>query len=189
MLFADRARLMYAARKMAMVIGLLILLGLVVWYVLFKPDPASLASLGYPGIAIAMFLTSSTVLFPAPGFAAVVWAGAVWDPLWVGIAAGVGAATGELSGYILGAGGNALLDLKESKSWARAHRLFRKYGLLAIVVLAIIPNPFFDAVGLIAGSLAYSIRRFWLACAAGKIIKFVAMAYMAGSAVEWWAGR
>ncbi len=189
MLFADRPRLMNTARKMAVAVGLLLLVALAACYLLFRPDPASLAALGYPGVAIAMFLTSSTIFLPAPGFAAVLWAGAVWNPLWVGIAAGVGAATGELSGYLLGAGGNALFDLKGGKRWAQAHRMFKGYGLWAILVLAIVPNPLFDVVGVVAGSLSYSIRRFWIACAVGKIIKFLAMAYLADSAHGWWIAR
>ncbi len=189
MLFADHARLMSTARKMAIVVGLLLMLVFVGWYLVYRPDPASLAALGYPGVAIAMFLTSSTIFLPAPGFAAVLWAGAVWDPLWVGIVAGLGAATGELSGYFVGAGGNALLDLKESKGWVEAHRLFKRFGLWAILALAIVPNPVFDAVGVVAGSLSYSVGRFWLACLVGKTVKFLAMAYLADSALGWWLAR
>jgi len=185
MLSADRARLLCTARRAAVVVGLILLLAIVVWSVVWGPDPASLAALGYPGIAIAMFICSSTVFLPAPGFVAVLWAGTVWDPLWVGIAAGIGAATGELTGYFLGLGGNILLDFKQSKHWETAHRLFKRYGLWAIIVLAMIPNPIFDAVGVVAGSLSYSIRRFWIACAVGKIGKFLAMAYLADTTVGW----
>ena len=185
MLFTDRARLMSAARRAAIVVGLLLLVGFAVCYFLFRPDPASLAGLGYPGIAIAMFLASSTVFLPAPGFAAVLWAGLVWDPLWVGIAAGLGAATGELSGYVLGLGGSVLLDFKRNRRWDFANRLFRRYGFWAIVLLAAIPNPIFDVVGVVAGSVSYPVRRFWIGCAAGKIAKFIAMAYLADSTVGW----
>lgn len=189
MLSGDRARLMNNARKGAAAVGLLLLIAVLAVLVACRPDPASLAAFGYPGVAIVMFLTCSTIFLPAPGFAAVLAAGTVWNPLLVGISAGLGAATGELSGYLLGASGGTLLDLKESKHWDRASQLFSKYGMWAILVLAIIPNPFFDATGVLAGSLSYSVRRFWLVCLAGKIVKFVAMAYLAGSAATWWTQR
>ncbi|HEX2922482.1 MAG TPA: VTT domain-containing protein, partial [Chloroflexota bacterium] len=169
---------MINARKGAAVVGLLLLAVVLAVLVALRPNPASLAAFGYPGVAIVMFLTSSTIFFPAPGFAAVLAAGTLWNPLLVGISAGLGAATGELSGYLIGAGGGTLLDLQESKNWKKASALFSRYGLWAILVLAIIPNPFFDAMGILAGSLSYSVRRFWVVCLAGKIIKFVAMAYL-----------
>ncbi len=189
MLSGHRAKLMTNARKGAAAAGLLLLVVLLAILVAFRPDPASLAAFGYPGVAIVMFLTSSTIFLPAPGFAAVLAAGAVWNPLLVGIFAGLGAATGELSGYLLGAGGGTLLDLQESKNWKRASMLFSRYGVWAMLVLAIVPNPFFDAMGILAGSLSYSMRRFWLICLAGKIVKFVAIAYLADSAAVWWAHR
>lgn len=189
MLSGDRARLMTNARKGAAAVGLLLLVAAIGLLVALRPNPATLAAFGYPGVAIVMFLTSSTIFLPAPGFAAVLAAGTMWNPLLVGISAGIGAATGELSGYILGASGGTLLDLQESKNWKRASLLFSSYGLWAILVLAIIPNPFFDAMGILAGTLSFSVRRFWVVCLIGKIIKFVAMAFLADSAAIWWAHR
>ncbi len=136
-----------------------------------------------------MFLSSGSILLPAPGFAAVLAAGTLWNPLLVGIAGGLGAATGELSGYLLGVGGGAVLDLKEGKRWQRAHRWLQRYGFWAILVVAMVPNPLFDVLGLVAGSLSYPARRFWLACAVGNCVKYVALAYLAGSATAWWLER
>ncbi len=39
-----------------------------------------------------------------------------------------------------------------------------------------------DALGLLAGSMGYPARRFWLACAIGNTVKYVGMAYLADAA-------
>ena len=184
--YADRSRLLVKLRSAAIVVGLLLLVALLICIVQRGPDPASLAALGYPGIAILMFLSSSTILFPAPGFAAVLAAGAVWNPLLVGLAAGVGAATGELSGYLLGVGGGVVLDLKEGKKWRRAHHWLERYGIWALLVLAAVPNPLFDVAGIVAGSLSFPVWRFWIACALGNSLKYAVLAHLASRATAWW---
>ena len=92
-------------------------------------------------------------------------AGAVLDPLWVGIVAGLGSATGELSGYLLGYYGRRAVPTDTSRLWRLAERGFRRWGFVALIVLAFIPNPVFDALGILAGGLRYPIGRFWLATA------------------------
>jgi membrane protein YqaA with SNARE-associated domain len=39
-----------------------------------------------------------------------------------------------------------------------------------------VPNPFFDAMGLLAGTLRYSWWKFALACFLGKAVKFLVAA-------------
>ncbi len=186
MVIGDRIKRLAGMRRLAAVVGVLLVVGLVIGLVQRGGDIASLAGLGYPGVAILMFLSSSTILFPAPGIAAVLAAGALWDPLLVGIAAGLGAGTGELTGYLVGAGGGAMLDLSRRERWQMAHGWLERHGLVAIVALAAVPNPLFDAVGLVAGSLSYPVRGFWLACVVGNSAKYVAMAYLASSASYRW---
>jgi tellurite resistance protein TerC len=53
--------------------------------------------------------------------------------------------------------------------------------VLAVVVLAFLPNPAFDAVGLLAGALGFPARPFWLACALGKAARYVLIAYLFGA--------
>lgn len=178
--------LLRKGRKVLAVAVLLLIVAAIFYVFAHGADLVALAGFGYPGVAILMFLSSSTIVLPAPGFAAVLLAGTVWNPLLVGIAAGVGAATGELSGYILGAGGTAVLDLKEGKNWRRVHQWLEKHGFAAILVLALIPNPLFDVLGMVAGSASYPVRKFWITCAAGNAVKYSAMAYLSSAAAGWW---
>ena len=61
-------------------------------------------------------------------------------------------------------------------------------GFLPLFVLAAIPNPFFDLVGIAAGSLGYSIKRFLLFVLAGETVKFVAIVYACRIGVDWIVG-
>ncbi len=178
-----------ATRKAAIVLGLFLLLALAIYIAQRGQDIASLATFGYPGVAILMFLSSSTVLFPAPGFACVLAAGVLWNPILVGVSAGLGASMGELLGYLLGSGSAAVLNLEERKSWKQIHRWMKRNAFLAILVVAAIPNPFFDVIGLVAGSLSYPVRRFWLACVIGNSVKYASLALLASSASTWWLTR
>ena len=60
----------------------------------------------------------------------------------------------------------------------------RRWGCLTILTLATIPNPFFDAVGILAGSLGYSPRRLWIACMIGNTVKYTALALLGGTAAS-----
>lgn len=168
------------------VAGALLIVTAIFYVFLHGSDLVALAGFGYPGVGILMFLSSSTIVLPAPGFAAVLLAGTVWNPLLVGLSAGIGAATGELSGYALGAGGSAVLDLQEGKNWKRVHRWLEKHGFVAILVMALIPNPLFDVLGMVAGTTAYPLKKFWVTCAVGNSIKYAAMALLSSTAATWW---
>ena len=63
---------------------------------------------------------------PAPGVAVAAAAGTFLDPLWVGIVAGLGSATGELSGYLLGYYGRRAVPTDTSRAWRLAERGFRQ---------------------------------------------------------------
>jgi membrane protein YqaA with SNARE-associated domain len=99
----------------------------------------------------------------------------------VGVIAAAGAAIGELTGYLAGVAGQAVIENRQMHE--RLERLMRRYGLLAIFVLAAIPNPFFDVAGIIAGALRFPVQHFLLSAWAGKTVKFLAIAYLgAGTA-------
>jgi membrane protein YqaA with SNARE-associated domain len=148
-------------------------------------DLAAYAALGYPSLFLIQMLTSATLFLPAPGAALAMAAGTVWDPVWVGVVAGLGSATGELTGYGLGYFGRQAAPIDRSRCWRLAERGFRRWGLVALFVLAVIPNPVFDALGILAGCLRYPVLRYWLATAAGKIVKFGSLAYLAEIAATW----
>jgi uncharacterized membrane protein YdjX (TVP38/TMEM64 family) len=101
--------------------------------------------------------------------------GTIFNPFWVGLAAGGGATLGEVSGYLLGFSGQAVI---ENKVWYdRICTWMKKYGDITVLVLAVIPNPFFDIAGLVAGALKMPVWRFLLWTWLGKTIKMMAFAF------------
>jgi membrane protein YqaA with SNARE-associated domain len=120
-------------------------------------------------------------LLPAPGVALVFAAGGVLDPLAVGLVAGLGAAFGELTGYVVGLSGQAVFDNRPF--YWRIESWMRKSGTLAIFVLAAVPNPFFDVGGLIAGILRMPAWRFVLSAWLGKSLRFFMVAYVGAWAI------
>ena len=147
------------------------------------PDLSHLASYGYAGVFVLMVVSGGSIFLPAPGFAAVMTAGVLWNPLIVGVVAGLGNATGEFTGYLAGRGGRALIAPRDSPLWRDAERWLQRFGFPALVVFSAIPNPFFDAVGIAAGSLGFSARHFWLACALGNTVKYTVIAVLGSYAL------
>src|SRR5436309_9622272 len=138
------------------------LLTIVVAYEISRGTSLSnLVGLGYPGVLLAMFFSSATVLLPAPGLLAVMAAGSVhqFNPWLLGVFAGLGSSAGELTGYLVGLGGRQVLQPSNNPWMRRCEYLMRRWGFMTIMIMAAIPNPFFDVAGIVAGGLGYPSRR------------------------------
>jgi len=151
-----------------------------------RDQAKELARYGYPGIFLLSILANATVILPAPGIIFVFAMGAIFNPLGVAIAAGTGAAIGELSGYLAGFGGSAVVERMDlymrMKNWMQMHP---HLSYLAILFLAFIPNPFFDLAGIAAGALRMNVFNFLLFCWIGKTAKMLLFAYAGSIGMEW----
>lgn len=134
----------------------------------------SLGNYGYLGVFGITLITTGAFVLPVPYLAIIYRAAAFLDPVAVALVAGVAAAIGELTGYLLGFGSR---DLIGRIRWERAaERWMQRHGFLTVTILAFIPNPVFDAAGIAAGALRYPAWRFALACFLGKTLKFLLIA-------------
>lgn len=138
---------------------------------------------GYPGVFLLSLLASATIIFPAPSVAVAFAMGNVLNPLAVALAAGAGAALGELTGYLAGYTGQALIP--HSDAYDRLERLTRRYGGWAILVLAMIPNPAFDIAGAVAGAMRMPVGTFLLFAFIGKTIKMLVTALAGAYSLDW----
>jgi uncharacterized membrane protein YdjX (TVP38/TMEM64 family) len=166
--------------------GLLAVIGLSAVIYIFREEVKSLALLGYPGIFIAALLSNATILFPAPGGFLVYTMGGMtglFNPFWVGMAAGTGGAIGEMSGYIAGLSGQAVIERMDV--YERIAPYIRKYGGWAILVVSAFPNPFFDLAGVAAGALKMPFWNFFLAVWGGTTIKMLLFAYAGALSLGW----
>ncbi|OGO49765.1 MAG: hypothetical protein A2Z30_05715 [Chloroflexi bacterium RBG_16_64_43] len=167
----------------ARLLSLAAVIGITLYIFSIRDRAAQLAVYGYPGIFLLSVLANATLFLPAPGVAFVFSMGAVFPPLPVALAAGAGAALGELSGYLAGFSGRAVLE--RSSRVERLERLMRRYGSLTITVLALIPNPVFDVAGIIAGILRMPVQKFLFYCWIGKTLKMLAFAFAGAYAMRW----
>lgn len=156
-------------------IVLLVVLVLTVVLLIYRDKIQSLQAYGYPGIFLFSILANATILIPVPGVVFTSAMGAVFNPLWVSLAAGAGAAIGELSGYLAGFSGQAVAE--KSERYRRVVHWMEKYGDVTILVLAFIPNPLFDLAGIIAGILKVPVWKFLVFCVIGKILKMMIFAF------------
>ena len=132
-------------------------------------------ALGYPGIFLVALIANATILLPAPGAALVAAVGAIFNPIGVGIAAGTGGAIGELSGYLAGFSGQAVIE--RTDVYAKIKPWVDKYGGWAILVLSAIPNPLFDVAGIAAGIAKMRFWTFLFFVWIGQLIKMTLFAY------------
>jgi uncharacterized membrane protein YdjX (TVP38/TMEM64 family) len=153
----------------------LFVIALTVVLVIYREQIQALKAYGYPGIFLFSILANATILVPVPGVVFTSAMGAVFNPFWVSIAAGAGAALGELSGYLAGFSGQAVVE--NTERYQRVVGWMEKYGNVTILVLAFIPNPLFDLAGMVAGILKMPIWKFLIYCVVGKILKMMMFAY------------
>lgn len=156
------------------ILALLAVIGLTVFIYLIRDRVDDFAAFGYPGIFIIALLANATVLLPAPGVAIIYAMGAIFNPLGVGLAAGTGGAIGELSGYLAGFSGQAVIE--RTDIYDRIKPWVKKYGGWAIMVLSAIPNPFFDVAGIAAGMAKMPVRTFLFFVWIGQLIKMTLFA-------------
>lgn len=138
---------------------------------------------GYLGAFSIMLLGNATIILPAPGLTIVFALGSALNPFLVGLAAGAGAALGELTGYVAGASGRAVIENRSL--YKRFETWMQDYGAWGLFVLAIIPNPFFDIAGLVAGALRYTWWRFLTVAWAGKTIQGILVAHAGAASADW----
>jgi len=139
--------------------------------------------MGYAGIFLISLISSATVLLPLPGFAVVFAMGAYLNPLFVGIAAGAGSGIGEISGYLAGYAGRGAAT--RTRIYRSHKEQISKYGPFAIFALAFIPNPLFDIAGIVSGAIKMPMWQFLLSACAGKILRYILVAYAGGLANDW----
>jgi membrane protein DedA with SNARE-associated domain len=145
---------------------------------LFVPSDlvARLGAYGYLGVFILTLLSSASIVLPSPALGVALAAGKTLNPWLVGLLGGVAAGLGEIAGYIAGLSGSSLAQ--RSRFYPRVECWIRRWGLLTIIVLAFIPGPVIDLAGIAAGTLRMPFRQFLVACLAGKVLRFIVVAWV-----------
>jgi membrane protein YqaA with SNARE-associated domain len=151
--------------------------------VIFRDKIQYFGAFGYPGIFILSVIANSTIIVPVPGVILTTTMAAVFNPFWVAVAAGLGAAFGEITGYMAGYSGQIVIEGRPR--YVKLVEWMKKYGGWTVLFLAFTPNPAFDMAGIVSGALKMPLRKFLAWCAVGKILKMLLFAY-AGSTIFYW---
>lgn len=162
-------------------VRVLILVGVIaltIYLLNIRDQVQKLQGYGYAGIFLISIIANATIIIPLPGIVLTSAMGTIFNPLGVAIAAGSGAALGELTGYLAGFSGQGVVEKSDRYlrlvDWMVKHP---RLSDLAILVLALIPNPFFDLAGMASGALKIPLWRFLLWVWLGKILKMIPFAY------------
>ena len=139
-------------------------------------DPSQLSTIGYPGVFFLSFLGSAALVLPVPGLISLCAVSVVLVPVYLGLAAAAGETLGEISGYAIGYGGGGMVE--NNRHYRRVRGWMESRGWLIILILAVVPNPLFDLVGVAAGATRYPVTRFLGIVLVGKVIKGVTIAYL-----------
>jgi len=154
--------------------GLLLVAGISAVIYTQRDTIAHLQAYGYPGLFLFSLLTNASVIIPVPGLVLPYMLGAVFNPWGVALAAGSGAALGELTGYLAGWSGKFVIE--DTRRYAQIREWMARYGGLVIFVLAYLPLPLMDLAGIAAGATRMPIARFLFWCLLGKILKMLTVA-------------
>jgi uncharacterized membrane protein YdjX (TVP38/TMEM64 family) len=150
----------------------------------FRISLKQYALVGYLLVFITAALSSSTIIVPVPATPVIIAAAATWNPILVGLAASLGVALGELTGYFAGRLCKDIFCIEDRASYQKAATWMRKYGTWAVFGLALIPVILFDIVGLVAGSLKFPLWKFLLACWLGKLPRSLLEAYVGAGIIQ-----
>ena len=119
------------------------------------------ATIILPGAVLLILSQIGIVLYPLTGPV---------GPIIVGLAGGVGAAIGEVTGYLAGYSGRGIVE--KSKIYNLLVGWVKRWGALAIFVFSVVPLVF-DLVGIAAGILRVPFWKFMLACWLGRTLLYV----------------
>ena len=146
---------------------------------------------GYLGIFLISLLGAMSIFVPIPYTIVIFILGGlqdivgnwVFEPLWIAVAAGAGAAIGEFSGYLIGMGGRRVISGKYKKRMEFLTKLFKKYGPVAIFVFALTPLPD-DLLFIPLGVMRYNLLRAFVPALLGKFFSNLIIAYSGRLSLE-----
>ena len=131
---------------------------------------------GYFGIFLISLIGALSIFFPIPYTVVIFTLGQSFEPLWIAVAAGLGSAVGEFSGYLLGFGGRKAISEKYKKRMDLLVRVFNKFGPVVIFLFALTPLPD-DLLFIPLGVMRYSIVRVFVPAVIGKFCMNLIVAY------------
>ena len=153
----------------------LLVLGVTIALFVFRNEITKLGNYGYLGTFLLSLATNATIILPMPSILMILPLGATFNPLYIGLAAGLGGAIGEMTAYVAGYTGRGIWH--DNPNYLKAKGWLKKWGMLIVFIFAVSPMPL-DIIGLAAGNLRLPAWKFFLPAWPGKTIKYIVLAYV-----------
>ena len=158
-------------RNYVSLLVLLLVLVITVTLFLYRDRVAELGSYGYLGAFLITLAANATVILPVPGIIILFPLGAAFNPILVGLAAGIAAPIGEITGYMAGYSGRGIAQ--RSRLYSQMVNWVDRWGSLAIFIFTLVPFLLFDLAGIAAGVLRFPFWKFFLVCWLGRTILYI----------------
>jgi membrane protein YqaA with SNARE-associated domain len=166
-----------AVVSIAAVAVVAVLSGVVLWR--WTIDPETLGQFGLGGIFLASMLSHLTVVARDMFIPMFLPLASVYNPLVLGASAGLGAAIGEITTYFLGWGVAETIQENQGED-NRLSRWIRRYGLWAVLLVAVTPLPDTPIV-LLAGSNKLPLGKLFVVECVGKTTLYSIGAVVGGA--------
>ncbi len=143
-----------------------------VWFItLIAASPISVTGIPVPYIIVIITVT---------GVLSYNWQ--IFSPLAVGATAAAGATLGELITFSIGYNSQSvskrLISRINKTVYGRAEQWINRYGIAAIFITSVIPNPLHFPITIIIGSLRYSPVKWFILTLCGNTVKCLAFAFI-----------
>lgn len=123
---------------------------------------------GYLGVFLVSLIGALSIIFPVPYTIVIYLLGTVLDPFLMAVAGGLGSALGEISGYILGYYGRAIISKERQRKIHFMLEIFDRYGSITIFLFALTPLPD-DLLFIPLGIMQYHFMKAFIPCLLGKM--------------------
>lgn len=146
---------------------------------------ANVGSVGYVGVMVLCFLANSTVLLPAPSLLLAGSCAMVLNPFLVAVFAALGSSLGELVGYAFGSVSKSISPQFKVLMDKLAAKIKSPYFF--VFLLAALPLPLFDLIGIYSGGTKMNPFKFFVCCYLGKFVKLLVTVNAFGFAEDLWS--
>ncbi|MBN1191988.1 MAG: VTT domain-containing protein [Dehalococcoidales bacterium] len=132
----------------------------------------------YLNVFLTTLVFNLSIIAPVPvSLSVMIAAASQYNPALIALAASIGGAIGELSGYFAGYLGRKVALSDNIPGYQKVTGWLDRYGVFAVIVLAFQPVFPFDVAGLIAGAAKMPLYKFLPALWIGKFFKYLVVCY------------
>ncbi len=167
---------------LALVVGVVIFISAAFWVITSGTSEETWKSIGYPSAFLLGLIGAASIIIPIPVTVVLlgVAAARIFDPFFLALAFGLGAAVGELTGYAIGYVGRRVVSKKYDRRLNAMLKIFDRYGMIAVFIFALTPLPD-DLLFIPMGLVHYSLWKAFIAAVAGKITMSLIITYFGGA--------